>query len=134
MEIYKDEKHISIHHTKGSHFLIQKWRNMAISVERMKKLQETQLPYVEKNGITAIILDTKEAKSVTLPDSVSYYITIVEPKLAKLGVKRIVTISSEKLLTNLTNKKWQDASKGMDLYQVSSMSEAERIVRELSPH
>lgn len=94
-------------------------------------MQEVQYVVIEENSMDTLIADTRSAKSVVMPDTLEYYANTIEPILVDLSIKRIITITREKLLTNPTNKKWQDATKTLALYQVNTVEEAEKLMHKV---
>lgn len=130
MEIYNDLKHAIIFHKEDSNYLIYKWYDLAISLEEMKMFQKVNLKFIEENGVNDLIADIRTAKNKMLPDTLDYYTTYVEPKFVDLGVKRIVTVSNNDSLINVNNKKWQDSTKSIDLYEVGFLNEADELIKE----
>lgn len=130
MELYKDEKHTTVTYNKEQNYLTNIWNNMAIPVDRMEKLQAKNFETIKKYGITSIISDMKDARSAILPDTLDYYIKVVEPTLASLGIKLIVSVKSDNLITDRTNQRWYDATKDINLVEVGSLEEAEDIIKE----
>lgn len=106
------------------------WRNMAISVDSMEKIQEKNYDYIKKYGVTKMISNTKNSKSVILPDTLDYYVESIQPTLASLGIKLIVSIVSDNLITKKTTQKFHQVVSGIKLVEVRSLEEAEEVVKQ----
>ena len=128
MEIYKHEKYVTTTLNDDMKYVIHTWRSMAIPLSEMVECSELVAKKVREYQLHTLIANVKDAKSVILPESLDYYVNTGEKELAKSGIKRIITIMSDNLITKRTNEKWQEETDQIELYEVSSLEEAEEII------
>jgi len=128
MEIYKNEKYLSVIHNREKNYLRYKWSHMSIPLESLKELFSETGTFVEANGIKVLIADTLKAKSILFPECIDWWGKVEVPKFAGLGVEKIITITSESSLTRMTNERWHGATGSIDLYEVPTLEEAEKII------
>ena len=129
MEIYKHKKHLTSVYESKLNYIINHWINMALQLDDMKELTETTTKCIQDHKVDTIVADIVNAKSVILPETLDYYVEVNQPLLAKNGIKRIITIMSDNLITKRTNEKWQEETDKIELYEVANLKEAEEIIK-----
>lgn len=127
MEVYKNEKYLSVLFNKDFNYLCYNWSHMAIPLDSLKETFTESTKFIEKYRITNLVADTSKAKSILFPECIEWWENY-QNKLASVGINKIITVTSESALTRRTNKKWQSATGAIDLYEVPSLEEAEKVI------
>ena len=128
-EIFNNNKHVAVFHHESPNLLRYRWSHMAIPLAQLKDLWDETEPFIKEHSVTTLIADTLNAKSILFPDCIDWWSSVEVPRLGKMGVKKIITITSESSLTRRTNERWMGATDGIDLYEVSSFEEAKEIAK-----
>lgn len=127
MEIFNNKKYLSVHFHKELNYLRFSWKHMAIPLEPLKEMFLEATKFIEKNNVETLMADTSNAKSILFPECIEWWENH-QAKLASIGVNKIITITSGSALTRSTNRKWQSATGNIDLYEVSTLLDAEKII------
>ncbi len=133
MEIYKNPKHVTVNYNEVKKYILFDWINMAIPLAELKELHMKALDVVKSQNVKTLIADTSNAQSVLFQEIIDWWSNEHVPRLDRAGVKSIITVKGGNALTRLTNKSWQGATGGINLYEVPTLADAEALMADKTP-
>ncbi|GAB2672463.1 methyl-accepting chemotaxis protein [Thalassiella azotivora] len=94
-----------------------------------------QLQQIRRHGLTAVIVDSREAVGSYSPEMTRWIGEDFVPRMSGTRVRRLVTVVPRSSLAALSNQEWQDggARSGLQMLEVASVAEAERLAAEVAP-
>ena len=130
MEIYKNENHVSVTYNSLKNYILFDWVNMAIPLDALKELHMKAYDVLKAKNVKTLVAETSKAQSVLFPECIEWWSNEHVPRLDSAGLKGIITVKGGNALTRLTNKSWQGATGGIDLYEVPTLGDAEKLMQE----
>lgn len=130
MEIYRNPKHVTVTFNQAKNYILFDWTNMAIPFADLKEMHLKALDIVNTHGVTTLVAETSKAQSVLFQECIDWWSNEQVPRLDKAGVRSIITVKGGNALTRLTNKSWQGATGGINIYEVPTLGDAENIIKE----
>ncbi|HET8614868.1 MAG TPA: hypothetical protein VFL94_05020 [Actinomycetales bacterium] len=99
----------------------------------VKPALEQQLALIVQHRLRSVIVDSQEAVGTYSPAMNRWIGTDFVPRMQGTDVQLLVTVVPRSSLAAMANKEWQDSGQqsGMRMAEVGSMSEAERLAREV---
>ena len=101
---------------------------MAIPLEQMKASHLRMLEVVKEKNVKTLIGNTYHSKNILFEECEIWVSTKLLPKLSEADIKKIVTVIPKIELAKLGNKSWQGLFKEVELYNVSTLDEAKKLV------
>ena len=129
MEIYNNPKFVKVTYNQFKNYILFDWSNMAISLEELKELHTKASDVVKKRGVKTLVAETSKATSILFPQCIEWWSNEQVPAYDEAGINSIITVKGGNALTRLTNKSWQGATGGIDIYEVPTLVDAENIMQ-----
>ena len=130
MEIYSNPKFVKVTYNQMKNYILFDWTSMAIPLEDLKELHTKACDLVKQRGVKTLVAETSKASGVLFPQCIEWWANEQVPAYDGAGVNAIITVKGGNPLTRLTNKSWQGATGGIDIYEVPTLVDAENIIED----
>jgi len=128
--IYMKDGFVKVNYNSESRVLYVLWKSL-FDQNIVRECCERQLEEVRK-GAKVIVIDVSKARGLILEVNQKWFENYLFNRLAKAGLRAIITIDSEIPAVRLSSKRWTQAgtSFSFDMVTVKSKEEAAKVVAE----
>lgn len=101
----KEEVEFTILHNSEANILCCVWKPKIFTQERFKEIVTLFSDYAVNLKIKHIFVDARENKVIIMPETQTWHDTIIVPKYAKAGVKKIGFLIPDNIFSELSHVK-----------------------------
>jgi hypothetical protein len=124
---------VTVSYNANKNYVLFDWTSFAVTLDEIKTLHTAALRAAESHSCRTYIAETSKVTNTLRQDVIEWWGSVWVPRLAKAGLRAIITVQPTSAIASLSTRSWQrTVIEGITMINVGSLADAEAALASLS--